>query len=95
MSNVSTFFDLPEVGGEVLLHTHLSDGDDAQARHGFIRQFDRDLFRSLIKVSGVGPKLGLAILSGMDADSFTVCVHAMPTSPPLPGCPVSAKPRSG
>ncbi len=72
---MSTFFDLPEVGGETLLHTHLSIRDDAHVLYGFARQSDRDLFRSLIKVSGVGPKLGLAILSGMDADSFAVCVH--------------------
>jgi Holliday junction DNA helicase RuvA len=72
---MSTFFDLPEVGGETLLHTHLAVRDDAHVLYGFGTQSDRDLFRTLIKVSGVGPKLGLAILSGMDADAFARCVQ--------------------
>ncbi|SFM52686.1 Holliday junction branch migration protein RuvA [Marinobacter zhejiangensis] len=71
----TTFFHLPEVGVEVTLHTHFAVREDAQSLYGFSAKLDRDLFRLLIKVNGVGPKLALAILSGLDANQFIRCVE--------------------
>lgn len=73
---MTTFYELPETGAEVILHTHLAVREDAHVLYGFLRETDRSLFRNLIKVSGVGPKLALAILSGMSADEFAGCVHS-------------------
>jgi holliday junction DNA helicase RuvA len=67
---MTTLFQLPAVGEEVALVTHFAVREDAQQLYGFIDERDRSLFRQLIKVSGVGPKLALTILSGMDASSF-------------------------
>ena len=67
---LTTLFELPEPGTELTLFTHFVVREDAQLLYGFGRERDRQLFRQLIKVSGVGPKLALGILSGMDADSF-------------------------
>jgi len=72
---MTTFYELPETGNEVTLHTHLAVREDAHVLYGFLREQDRLLFRTLIKVSGVGPKLALAILSGMSADEFAGCVR--------------------
>jgi Holliday junction DNA helicase RuvA len=72
---MSTFYDLPPVGERVTLITHLSVRDDAQILYGFLREGDRALFRSLLKVSGVGARMALAILSGMDAQRFALCVQ--------------------
>lgn len=72
---MSTFYDLPAVGATVTLVTHLAVREDAHVLYGFARERDRDLFRSLLKVSGVGAKMGLAILSGMDAERFIRCVE--------------------
>ncbi len=72
---MTTLFRLPELGAEVTLVTHFVVRDDAQLLYGFIDENDRALFRELIKVNGVGPKLGLTILSGMDASSFARCVQ--------------------
>ncbi len=72
---MSTFFRLPAVGQEVSLVTHFVVREDAQLLYGFLDERDRVLFRSLIRVSGVGPKLALTLLSGMDADSFVRCVQ--------------------
>jgi Holliday junction DNA helicase RuvA len=72
---MSTFYDLPAVGATVTLVTHLAVREDAHVLYGFARERDRDLFRSLLKVSGVGAKMGLAILSGMDAERFVRCVE--------------------
>lgn len=72
---MSTFFQLPAVGEEVSLVTHFVVREDAQLLYGFLDERDRELFRSLIKVTGVGPKLALTLLSGMDADSFVRCVQ--------------------
>jgi Holliday junction DNA helicase RuvA len=77
---MSTFYELPELGKETVLFTHLSVRDDAHVLYGFARQRERSLFRSLIRVNGVGPKLALAILSGMDADTFSSCVHDADTA---------------
>ncbi|MCF6364425.1 MAG: Holliday junction branch migration protein RuvA [Gammaproteobacteria bacterium] len=72
---MTTFYELPEVGSAVILHTHFVVREDAQLLYGFLRESDRSLFRTLIKISGVGPKLALAILSGMSADEFVGCVQ--------------------
>jgi len=67
---MTTFYNLPAVGSEVKLHTHLVVREDAQILFGFSAEADRALFRSLIKVSGVGPKLALTLLSGLTAEQF-------------------------
>lgn len=76
----TTFFHLPDSGQEVILHTHFSVREDAHSLFGFAASLDRDLFRLLIKVNGVGPKLALAILSGLDANQFIRCVEARDTN---------------
>lgn len=73
---MTTFYELPETGNEITLHTHLAVREDAHVMYGFLHEQDRLLFRALIKVSGVGPKLALAILSGMSADQFAGCVQS-------------------
>jgi len=72
---MTTFYRLPELGGETLLYTHLAVSETAQQLFGFADERDRQLFRTLIKVSGVGPKLAVAILSGMEADDIARCVR--------------------
>ncbi|MBE0483484.1 MAG: Holliday junction branch migration protein RuvA [Bacterioplanes sp.] len=72
---ISTFVQLGSVGDVVVLYTHLAIREDAHQLYGFSDQGQRTLFKTLIKVSGVGPKLALAILSGMDVNAFTQCVH--------------------
>jgi len=72
---MTTFYDLPEVGAEVTLFTHLAVRDDAHTLYGFVKVTDRDLFRSLLRVNGVGAKLALTILSGMDTQTFVGCVQ--------------------
>ncbi len=67
---MSTFYQLPAIENEVVLHTHLIVREDAQILCGFATESERRLFRSLIRVNGVGAKLALAILSGMSADEF-------------------------
>ena len=74
-SPMSTFYQLPDAGCEVTLHTHLVVREDAQLLYGFASETERTLFRHLIKISGVGPKLALTILSGMGADDFVACVQ--------------------
>ncbi len=73
---LTTFLNLPEPGDEVTLHTHFAVREDHQSLFGFSARFDRDLFRQLIKVNGVGPKLAVGILSGLDANQFIRCVEA-------------------
>lgn len=77
---MTTLYELPEPGSEISLHTHFVVREDAQLLYGFLRERERSLFRHLIKVNGVGPKLGLAILSGLDADSFVRAVQRDDTS---------------
>ena len=72
---MTTFYRLPALGGETLLFTHLAVSETAQQLFGFADERDRQLFRTLIKVSGVGPKLAVAILSGMEADDIARCVR--------------------
>ena len=72
---MTTLFELPGLGEEVTLLTHFVVREDAQLLYGFLAQEERRLFRELIKVSGVGPKLALALLSGMDARAFSQCLQ--------------------
>ncbi len=71
---LSTFFHLPPVGEEVRLLTHLVVREDAHVLYAFATEDERRLFRSLIKVSGVGPKIALALLSGISVSAFAQCV---------------------
>ena len=71
---MSTFFHLPAVGEEVRLLTHLVVREDAHVLYGFATEDERRLFRSLIRVSGVGPKIALALLSGISVSAFAQCV---------------------
>ena len=72
---MTTLFQLPAIGEQVQLLTHFVVREDAQLLYGFAEEEDRRLFRELIKVSGVGPKLALALLSGMDARAFANCLQ--------------------
>jgi Holliday junction DNA helicase RuvA len=71
---MSTFFHLPAIGQEVSLLTHLVVREDAQMLYGFATQDERRLFRNLLKVSGVGPKIALALLSGISVEAFAQCI---------------------
>lgn len=71
---MSTFYALPEVDEELSLLTHLVVREDAHILYGFVSRDERRLFRSLIKISGVGAKLALTILSGMSVEAFARCV---------------------
>jgi len=73
---MTTFYDLPDVGAEVMLFTHLAVREDAHTLYGFAKRTDRDLFRKLLKVNGVGARLALTILSGMETRIFITCVQA-------------------
>jgi Holliday junction DNA helicase RuvA len=75
LAPMTTIYKLPELGQQVSLHTHLVVREDAQLLYGFSDKQQRSLFRALIKVSGVGPKLALAILSGIEAQSFVRSIH--------------------
>jgi len=77
---MSTFYDLPEPGQSVVLFTHLAIRDDAHVLYGFIRESERTMFRALLKVSGVGAKMALAILSGMSADEFARAIQSDDTA---------------
>jgi len=71
---MSTFFHLPAAGEEVKLLTHFVVREDAQLLYGFATEDERRLFRNLLKVSGIGPKIGLALLSGISVEAFAACV---------------------
>ncbi len=71
---MSTFLNLPAVGESVHLITHLVVREDAHILYGFATEEERRLFRNLLKVSGVGPRIALGVLSGMSAEGFTRCV---------------------
>ncbi|MEW8329587.1 MAG: Holliday junction branch migration protein RuvA [Candidatus Thiodiazotropha sp.] len=73
---LSTFFTLPDRGKPVTLFTHLAIREDAHVLYGFATESERALFRSLLKVSGIGAKMALAILSGMSAEEFSRCVES-------------------
>ena len=72
---MTTLYQLPELGQPVTLLTHFVVREDAQQLFGFAESADRRLFRELIKVSGVGPRLALTLLSGMDAADFARCLQ--------------------
>jgi Holliday junction DNA helicase RuvA len=72
---MSTLFDLPQVGGEVTLLTHYAVKEDTVALYGFLRESERILFRNLQKVTGIGAKIALAVLSGASVDEFARLVH--------------------
>ena len=67
---MSTFYDLPAVGGEVALFTHYAQKEDSVSLYGFLREGERRLFRDVQKVSGIGAKIALAVLSGASVDEF-------------------------
>jgi Holliday junction DNA helicase RuvA len=73
---MSTFYRLPELDSDVELHTHLVVREDAHVLYGFGTERERSLFRELIKVSGVGPRIALAILSGVSVEEFHRSVEA-------------------
>lgn len=72
---MSTFYVLPDVGAEVTLHTHLVVREDSHTLFGFAEHSERRMFRSLIKVSGVGARMALTILSGISPAGFVACVQ--------------------
>lgn len=72
---MSTFYQLPDVNQEIVLHTHLVVREDVQQLCGFATESERSMFRSLIKINGVGPKLALSILSAISADDFARCIQ--------------------
>ena len=71
---MTTFYQLPDAGS-IELYTHMVVREDAQLLYGFATKDERRLFRALIKVNGVGPKLALAILSSIDTSGFVSCVQ--------------------
>lgn len=75
-ASMTTFYDLPDLQQEVTLYTHLSVREDAHLLYGFSSPVERDLFRLLLKVNGVGPKMALAIISGMNPQEFRQVVIA-------------------
>jgi holliday junction DNA helicase RuvA len=79
-ASMQTFFELPAPGQDVTLHTHLVVKEDAHKLYGFLAEQERALFRSLIRVSGVGPKLALTVLSGIRAEDFIRCLELEDTS---------------
>ena len=72
---MSTLYQLPELGKELTLHTHFVVREDAQLLYGFFEEQDKSMFRSLIKINGVGPKMALGILSSMQANEFVRAVR--------------------
>ena len=84
---LSSFLDIGQVGSNITLLTHFVVREDAKLLYGFSDKMQRTMFRTLIKVSGVGPKLALGILSSMDADTFARCIqnHEVTALTKLPG----------
>lgn len=78
-ASMNTFYQLPEVGRQVTLFTHMVVREDAQLLYGFYERTERSLFRTLIKVNGVGPKLALTILSGISVNEFVQTVQHQDT----------------
>ncbi|MBN0986062.1 Holliday junction branch migration protein RuvA [Amphritea pacifica] len=79
-ASMNTFYQLPEVGRQVTLYTHMVVREDAQLLYGFYERTERSLFRTLIKVNGVGPKLALTILSGISVNEFVQSVQHQDTA---------------
>jgi Holliday junction DNA helicase RuvA len=76
---MSTFYDLPEAGAQVVLLTHLVIREDAHLLYGFLTPAERDAFRQLIRISGIGPRTALSVLSGMSVDDLTQSVSLQET----------------
>tara|TARA_B110000467_G_C18255269_1_gene442957 strand:- start:351 stop:992 length:642 start_codon:yes stop_codon:yes gene_type:complete len=72
---MTSIYVLPELAQQAIIYTHFVVREDAQLLYGFANKTERKLFRLLIKVNGVGPKLALAVLSAMSADQFVSCVR--------------------
>ncbi|MDH4046589.1 MAG: Holliday junction branch migration protein RuvA [Gammaproteobacteria bacterium] len=72
---MSTFLELPLIGKEVFLYTHLQVREDAQTLYGFASEEEKTLFRTLLKVSGVGAKMALSVLTAMSVGDFERCVR--------------------
>ncbi|MGD9600510.1 MAG: Holliday junction branch migration protein RuvA [Gammaproteobacteria bacterium] len=79
-ASMTTFWALPEPGAEVTLHTQLIVREDAHLLFGFATQAERRLFQSLLKVNGVGARMALTILSGIQPDEFVVCIQRADTA---------------
>lgn len=77
---MTTLYRLPHVGETVTLHIHLVVREDAHLLYGFYEKRERELFRELIRLNGVGPKLALALMSGLEVDELVRCVQAQDTS---------------
>jgi Holliday junction DNA helicase RuvA len=73
---MSTFYNLPAVGEEIHLYTHLVVREDAHLLFGFASERERRLFRTLLKVNGIGARMALTILSGIEADMLVQCITA-------------------
>jgi Holliday junction DNA helicase RuvA len=73
---MSTFYDLPELGREVNLFTHYAQKEDSVSLYGFLKESERRLFRDLQKVTGIGAKIALAVLSGVSVDEFARLLQA-------------------
>ena len=72
---MSTFYDLPDVGREVVLLTHYAQKEDSVSLYGFLHEAERRLFRDVQRVSGIGAKIALAVLSGVSVDEFARLVQ--------------------
>lgn len=77
---MSTFLDLPAIGAELFLYTHLLVREDAQILFGFATEDERLMFRTLLKVNRVGAKMALGILSAMSTNDFRRCVELEDTT---------------
>jgi Holliday junction DNA helicase RuvA len=78
---MSTFYGLPETGSEVTLRTHLVVREDAHLLYAFATEEERRLFRGLLRVSGVGPRIALGVLSGISVEGFARCIEAQDADP--------------
>jgi Holliday junction DNA helicase RuvA len=74
-ASMNTIYEMPQVGGQVVLHTHLQVKEDGHTLFGFYTKDERALFRILIKVNGIGPKMALSILSSMNASELVEAVQ--------------------
>lgn len=79
-ASMHTFYRLPEIGTSIALYTHFIVREDAHLLFGFWDEQERSLFRTLIKVNGIGPKIALAILSSVEPDAFVRCVEEQNTT---------------
>jgi Holliday junction DNA helicase RuvA len=77
---MTTLYRLPSLGEPLTLHIHLVVREDAHLLYGFFEKRERELFRELIRLNGVGPKLALALMSGLEVDELVRCVQAQDTS---------------